>query len=219
MSLRAHFDERIAQLRRQVAEMGARTLDMLRDAVEVVARNDLSQLDRLKQEETDIDRRENEIVRETVVLIMQESPVASDLRFLTATLGVVGEIESTADIALKLARCSREIGGNFPIELRLNLQRMGELARRAFSEALRLYGDYESGLVNDIEDLERETDRAYAEARSVLLEMLRENPSNAAILLRCLDAFHKLEHVGDRAHEICGRLRSAHEPAGGPQTL
>lgn len=212
MTLRQQFDDRLKEIREQVVQMGSRTLEMIHDAVQAVVANDPSVEGRLAAAEQEIDRLEGRVTTETAIVIMQEAPVASDLRMLVGTLGVVGEIESTADITVKLAGCVRKIGGRFPSELRLPLQKTGDLARRAFSTAIHLYGEYSDDKAAEIEALESEIDQSYAEARVAILAMIRADATHAENLLRCLDAFHKLEHVGDRAKEIADRLRSSHRP-------
>jgi phosphate transport system protein len=136
------------------------------------------------------------------MFVMQESPVASDLRFLVSTLGVVGEIEEVADDAVKLARRSLKLGTNFPSSMKVQLSDLSEIARRQLASAIRLYADFDNDQV----------DSAYSRARDELLVLLKKDPSDAGGLVRAIEVFHALEHVSDGAVAIAKRMLIIDEP-------
>lgn len=213
MTPRQRFDERLDQIRSDVVRMGNLASDMAQQAVEAMQTNDLALARQVVDSDDLVDQLEQDTIRATVVLVMQEAPVANDLRTLTSTLGVIGEIEKVADDAVKLARRATKIGGQFPGELRMALHEMGKQARLAFASALRLYTNYTPELAQEVIDFDEQVDRAYSDARDRAVQMIKENPDQAKSLVRTIDAFHALEHIADRAVAIAKRLKVHYESA------
>jgi phosphate transport system protein len=213
MTLRLQFEERLQEIRSDVVRMGSETTDMVRLAAEAALNGDLDAASRVVGMDDSIDGYEREILNKTAIVMMQESPVAADLRFLVATVGVVGEIEKAGDDAVKLARRARKLHGQFPAELKGALVELGELARQSFASALRLYCEYDAELAAEIVEGDEAIDNAYGKARNRLLKMVQENPGDTEHLVRTIEVFHALEHVADHAVSIAIRLSMVHNPA------
>lgn len=154
-----------------------------------------------------VDRLEDDCVFRAMNLVMREAPVATDLKRLLATVGIVGEIEKVADDAVKLARRTTKLTGVFPAELKMLLNELGEDARHAFGAALRLYAEYTDEQAKEIIDFDEIVDKKYQAARDKVQSMIQSNPAATPILLRTIEAFHALEHVADHSVEIATRLR------------
>jgi len=207
MAARIHFQEKLNEIRNEVVRMGTDALDMVRTAVDATLTGDASLAESVIAADDSIDALERSIYTKTVIIVMQESPVANDLRMLVATLGTVGEIEKAADDAVKLARRARKLQHGFPSEMRRPLMELGEMARQQFSSALRLYADYDRELANHIIVSDEMVDRLYSKAREDLLGLIELDRDATEDLVRSIDAFHALEHVADHATEIARRLR------------
>lgn len=191
--------------------MGNLAGEMAQQAVEAMQSNDLALAQQVIRADDEVDFLEQDTVRTTVLVLMQEAPVAADLRFLTSTLGVIGEIEKVADDAVKLARRATKLGGHFPGELRMALHDIGKQARVAFASALRLYTNYTPELAQEVIDFDQQVDQAYSNARNRAVDLIKENPEQAKSLVRTIDAFHALEHIADRAVAIAKRLKVHYE--------
>jgi len=207
MSLRFNFQDRLSEIRTEVLRMGSATDDMLRLAIEATIAGDTELSSACIRMDDAIDQLERDTLMKTVATVMQETPVASDLRMLVATLGVIGEIEKVADDAVKLCKRSNKLQFRFPFEMKVALHEMGEMARHSFNSALRLYADYDAGLAAEVIRLDDEVDSAYSKARNRVLELIRRQPDDTKHLVRTIEAFHALEHVSDHAVEIAKRLK------------
>ena len=191
--------------------MGGETNEMVRMAVEATLNGDLDISMRVIAADDHVDEFERVIVNKTVIVVMQESPVAADLKFLVSTLGVVGEIEKAGDDAVKLARRASKLSGQFPAEFRLALMELGEAARRSFNSSIRLYTEYSTELADEIIIGDQEIDTAYSQARNKLIALIRKTPDATEHLVRTIEAFHALEHVADHAVAIAVRMRMLYD--------
>jgi len=208
MTLRGFYDDRLDAIRTEVVRMGNIASEMTRKAVESVIHGDTQLAMEVIETDDVVDDIEQKTLLDTSVLIMQEAPVATELRFLTSTLGVVGEIEKVADDAVKLARRSSKMAGSFPGEMRASLAAMDKNARHAFTQALRLYAEFTPQLADEVIRSDKAIDTEYTVARSKLFELIQSNPEATEQLVRTIEIFHALEHVADRAVAIAKRMRS-----------
>jgi len=185
--------------------------DMVRLAVEATLNGDLDLANRVIDSDDRIDDYERSIFNKSVVAVLQESPVAADLRLLISTLGIVGEIEKIGDDAVKLARRATKLSGQFPAELRIALVELGEAARKLFNASVRLYTDYSVTLAEEIIDGDQSIDTAYSKARKRGFDLIQQHPESTEHLVRTIEAFHALEHVADHAVAIALRMRMLNE--------
>jgi phosphate transport system protein len=192
--------------------MGNLAHDMVRKASESVITGNPSLANEVIKDDDVVDDAERQTTLETIMLVMQESPVGPDLRFLVSTLGVVGEIEEVADDAVKLARRSLKLGSNFPTSMKVKLNELSEISRQQLASAIRLYADFDHDLARSIIAKDDEVDSAYSRARDELLELLKIDPSDAKGLVRAIEVFHALEHVSDHAVSIAKRMQLIDEP-------
>jgi len=211
VNLRQHYRERLEEIRSDVIRMGGEANEMVRLAVEATLNGDMDVANRVISLDDRVDEFERNAVNKTVLAVMQESPVAADLKFLVSTLGVVGEIEKVGDDAVKLARRATKLSGQFPAELRVALLELGEAARRSFNLSLRLYSEYSSAMAKEIVDGDVQIDTAYSVSRNKVFSLIRLNPEATEHLVRTIEAFHALEHVADHAVSIAVRLRMLYE--------
>ncbi len=210
--MRIHYDERLLAIRSQVISMGNLAHDMVRKASESVITGNPSLASDVIRDDDAVDAAEREITLEAIMLVMQESPVGPDLRFLVSTFGVVGEIEEVADDAVKLARRSIKLGTNFPSSMKVQLSEISEIARQQLASAIRLYADFDPVLAQSIITKDDEVDSAYSRARDELLGFFKEEPNDARGLVRAIEVFHALEHVSDHAVSIAKRMQLIDEP-------
>lgn len=211
MTVRQNVDDRHQLIQSEILRMWGIAGDMVRLAVESVISGDTELARRVVEMDDEVDVIEEATLGETVRAVALEAPVASDLRMLVCTLGVIGEVEKVADDAVKLARRATKLSGHFPAEMKLALHQLGEEARRMFASAMRLYVEYNSELAREVVHSDVAVDGQYVRARDRVFDLIRESPQDTAHLVRTIEAFHALEHVADHAVEIATRLRMHHE--------
>lgn len=212
MTVRQRLDDRHQHIQADILRMGGIAAEMVRLAVEAVISGNSELAKTVIDMDDEVDSLEKATLNETVRAVALEAPVASDLRMLVCTLGVIGEIEKIADDAVKLARRSTKLTGHFPAEMKLALHQLGEEARKVFAASLRLYVEYSPELAKDTISSDEEIDGQYVRARNRVFDLIRESPQETEHLVRTIEAFHALEHVADHAVEIASRLRMHHEP-------
>ncbi|MCE9558624.1 MAG: hypothetical protein K8R88_06705 [Armatimonadetes bacterium] len=211
MGLRRMYDEKLETIREHIVHMSTMATEMIEQAIEAVLTGDIDLANMVISRDDLVDALEETVIRETVLLVMQEAPVAGDLKFLTATLGVIGELEKVADDAVKLARRAKKIDGHFPDDMRSALGDLATNAKRSLAGAIRLYTSYDSNLAQEIITLDEKIDLQYSVARKRLILIMQQRPEEAENCVIAMGIFHALEHVADHAVAIAKRLRVHYE--------
>lgn len=207
MTIRHHFDERLHEIEQSIVQMGNRVSSMLTSAIQATASHDRNLARQVIGSDNEIDQLEEDILRDTCFLVMQEAPVAADLKRLTATLGIVGEIEKYGDDAVKLARRSIKVGDKFRAELLNDLVQLGVQTNFVLGSAIRLYTGFDPEVVNEVRAYEARVDQEVKSVRNRIFKMIEENPQEAEPLIRTLSIFQACEHAADHAVAMVDRLQ------------
>ncbi|MBV6457474.1 MAG: Phosphate-specific transport system accessory protein PhoU [Fimbriimonadaceae bacterium] len=207
MTIRHHFDEKLHEIEQSIVQMGNGVSDMLTAAIKATATHDRGLARQVIGSDNEIDQLEEDILRDTCFLVMQEAPVAADLKRLTATLGIVGEIEKYGDDAVKLARRSIKVGQQFRAELINDLVQLGVQTNFVLGSAIRLYTGFDPEVVNEVRAYEARVDQEVKAVRNRIFKMIEESPGEAEALIRTLSIFQACEHAADHAIAMVDRLQ------------
>ncbi len=207
---RREFDERIDEIRSLVLRMGACVVDMLELGVRCTLEGDESLYQRVKSLDDVIDESEKLAVGIAVDCLLKQAPVANDLRLLTSTLSIVGELEKAGDDAEKMASRARRLSGQFPDELKSALYDLQAEAAKVIRSATALYLKYDEEVASEALLMDDTVDASYKTARRRFMELIVERPESVRDLLRGINTFHAIEHAADRGVEIVKRLRLHH---------
>lgn len=207
---RERFDHDLESLRKIIVRMGETVVAMTDLAVRGSLGDDEESLKQVRLMDDELDIQEMEAMNMIVSIIMREAPVASDLKLLTSTLSIVGELEKAGDDAEKLASRIAKIGENFPADLKDGLFELSASAQNSIAASIQLYLEYDNELAEKILAADEDIDSGYKQARSDMLQRISDQPNMTKALYRAIEIFHAVEHVADHAVEITKRLRVHH---------
>ena len=203
---RALFERHLTDLRASVVDLGSRTEQAIRWAMDSLRRRDLNLARVVVEGDKEINRSRWEIEEHAANLIATQQPMASDLRTIIATIHIVTDLERIADHAEGIARISLNLGEQ---ALPGTLGHLNEMAERGIDmmhRSITAFIDRDLELARavclDDDQLDALYDANYAE---VIGRMLME-PNMAKVLTYQLWTAHNLERIGDRSTNICERV-------------
>jgi len=202
---RTLFEKHLTELRHEILDLGSRTEQAIRRAMESLQRRDLARARQVVEGDYEINRRRFAIEDHAVNLIATQQPLASDLRTIIAVIHIATEIERIADHAEGIARISLMLGEqSLPPLGRLNeMANLGiDMMHRSITAFIERDVDLAHAVCAQDDELDALYDANYAE---VIGRMLME-PGMAKILTYQLWTAHNLERIGDRATNICERV-------------
>ena len=101
--MRNKFDEQLQRLHVELIQMGATCEDAISAAAEALLKGDESLVPAALEAERDLDRREREVENLCLKLLLQQQPVARDLREISAALKMISDLERIGDQAADIA--------------------------------------------------------------------------------------------------------------------
>lgn len=113
--MRERFNEQLSYLHREMIEMGGQCEEIIALAIDALVNNDESLIEKVFALETDIDKKEREIESICLRLLLQQQPMASDLREISAALKMISDMERIGDQAREIAEITKLIGGRVNI--------------------------------------------------------------------------------------------------------
>ena len=97
--MRNRFDRQLLKLNQEMIDMGSLCEEMITAAAKIVATRDKELMDDIVTMEEEINQKERDIERICMKLLMQQQPVANDLRVISAAMKMVSDMERIGDQA------------------------------------------------------------------------------------------------------------------------
>ena len=107
--MRNKFDEQLETLHIELIKMGALCEEAVTAAICALEKNDPAMLDKVFEADSEIDQKESDIERLCMKLLLQQQPVATDLRVISSALKMITDMERVGDQASDIAEISRFI--------------------------------------------------------------------------------------------------------------
>ncbi|MDR0293850.1 MAG: hypothetical protein LBH95_06835 [Oscillospiraceae bacterium] len=101
--MRYKFDEQLERLNQSLIEMGALVERSIRLAIDALAKQDTEMAEKVIAFDDEVDQKETDIEALCLKLLLQQQPVARDLRQISAALRMIADMERIGDHAVNIA--------------------------------------------------------------------------------------------------------------------
>ena len=199
--MRSKFDEQLMLLNKEMIEMGA----LCEDAIELVAKalenNDGEIYKKVKPISSEIDHKERDIESRCMRLLLQQQPVARDLRQISAALKMITDMERIGDQAEDIAEIigylnEENHNDNVPI------QEMAQAAIKMVTESVDAYVNKDIALAEKILKEDDIIDEYFLVSKKRLIKMIAESTETGEYALDLLMIAKYFERIGDHATNI-----------------
>lgn len=204
--LRRGFHGELEQLRLQVELMGVRVDEQLERMRDVLRSGDATLAERTLAGDDTIDETNVSLTERCYELLVRESPVASDLRFVVSVLRMLGELERIGDLALRVVKTQPDHARLRAEEAVLDvLLSMADTAVESYRTALRAWSAQDLDLATDLARRNRAMDALYERLVAELLGLRSDDAVHVATVAAA--AGKALERITDHATIMGARLR------------
>ncbi len=193
--------------------MGEAAGQMLKGSVQALITQDIALAEAVINRDEIIDNLDREVEASVLLLLATQQPVVgSDLRFLSATLKVIADLERIGDHAVNISKTTRRMAADgLGYEPLVNFARFFEIADRMLTDAMRSFVAHDASLARDVIARDDEADVLYREAQRELRKTaspLSEESSDSCPVRASYLLFvaHYLERVCDHCTNIAERV-------------
>ncbi|MBX3001831.1 MAG: phosphate signaling complex protein PhoU [Caldilineaceae bacterium] len=200
------FDLELNQLQDDVLMMGSMVVQALRDAVDVLKRQDVEGGQRLIDGDAVINNKRYNIEMRVLTLIATQQPMAGDLRLLAAILEIVTELERIGDYAKGIGKITMLLGREPLMKPLVDIPKMCDKVLDMLRRALDAFVEQDLEVARTLPSEDDEVDDLYNKVQRDLLDILLEKPALMERANYILWAAHNLERAADRVTNICERI-------------
>mgnify|MGYP004677569901 FL=1 len=199
--MRSHFDEQLALLSREMIEMGALCERVIALSVKALEAGDAKLAASVAPVDAEIDQKERTIESLCLRLLLQQQPVARDLRQISAALKMITDMERIGDQAEDIAEIVPFLGVRGAEDLGI-LREMAQKTIKMVTESVDAYVKYDIMLARKVVADDDAVDACFSRVKSRLIERIAAAPDEGGRALDLLMVAKYFERIGDHAVNI-----------------
>ncbi len=202
VAMRSKFDEQLLELNREMIEMGNKIVQSIKNAIEALKARDEKKAKAIMDGDAEIDQLQKKIEGICFNLLIQQQPVASDLRTVTAAMKMVTDMERIGDHAADISEMTILMGQNSQIDKFEHISKMATETMIMLNHSIEAY--VEKNVVKAREVIEHDdiVDDLFVESKKDVIELILNNPSEGEEATDILMIAKYFERIGDHATNI-----------------
>ena len=199
--MRNKFDEQLERLHVELIQMGALCEEAISAAAEALLKGDRELARTAIEAEREIDQKERDVESRCLKLLLQQQPVAKDLREISAALKMISDLERIGDQAADIAELTRFI------HLTDSLSRLhiGEMARAVIAMVTDSVDSFVKGdlaLARSVRAADDRVDALFEQVKRELIDLIAADAAAGEVGLDILMVAKYLERIGDHATNV-----------------
>ena len=199
--MRSRFDQQLALLNRELIEMGALCEEVIAAAAKALMEGDTVLAAQVAPRAAGIDQKERDIESLCLKLLLQQQPVASDLRQISAALKMITDMERIGDQADDIAEILLCRAGR-PLSAGDTLRDMARATIRMVSESVDAYVRQDVDLAQQVIAADDEVDGYFDRIKAHLIDRIAKDVDDGEATLDLLMIAKYYERIGDHATNI-----------------
>lgn len=199
--MRNKFDEQLALLNVEMVKMGSLCELAISNAVRGLLESNGEMLRLVADTDSEIDEKEREIENMCFKLLLQQQPVARDLRTISAALKMISDMERIGDQASDIAEIAVTARGNLVLN-HTHLKAMASAASAMVTEAIKSFVNRDLTLAHKVMGDDDVVDEHFEEVKREIICLIRKEEVSAEASLDLLMIAKYLERIADHAVNV-----------------
>lgn len=201
--MRNRFEAQLHNLNEQIITMGAMIESAIASAARALENRDIELATKVAESDNAIDEKEREIEHICLKLLMQQQPVASDLRMISAAMKMITDIERVGDQAADIAQLTVMLcEQNAVLITAVELKEMAKATIKMVSGAIDAFVRKDIELVHEVIAYDDVVDEQFNNIRKKLMTSIRENENIDEHAIDEMMISKYFERIGDHAVNI-----------------
>ena len=200
--MRNRFDRELSILNTELIEMGALIENAIDRAVGALFKQDESLAESAIEFDSEVDRKERDIESRCLKLLLQQQPVARDLRTISSALKMITDMERIGDQAADIAEITHRLKQTDAPLCETHIKEMSKSTMRMVKESVDAFVARDLALAQKVIAEDDEVDDMFVHVRDELVQMLKKEESEPAAVIDVLMIAKYFERIGDHATNI-----------------
>ena len=203
--MRNRFDRQLLELNNQLIQMGSLIEQAIEMGISALIKQDVEKAEQAMKFDEEIDHQEREIESLCMKLLLQQQPVARDLRLISAALKMITDMERIGDHASDISEMTILMSGSKYEGEQISIDLIKDMAKETTDMVIK---SVDAFVNKDMElarwAIERDdvVDDLFSDYRKQLIEKINENVKNGEQATDMLMVAKYFERIGDHATNI-----------------
>ena len=202
VNMRNRFDRQLVQLNNELIEMGGMIEKAISDTVKALVNQDIELASNVIEYDEEIDHQEREIEQLCLKLLLQQQPVAKDLRLISAALKMITDMERIGDHATDISEITIELSKESYIKKLDHIQQMAKETMVMLVQSVAAFVNKDMEKARTVSVHDDVVDDLFNKVKAELIAMIHEDVNAGEQASDLLMAAKYFERIGDHATNI-----------------
>ena len=199
--MRSMFDQQLKTLNEEMLYMGGLCEDTIQQTIEALMSGDVKKAHALNNMMSQLTQQERSIENICLKLLMQQQPVARDLRTISSSLKMVTDMERIGIQACEIAEIIAA-GNVVRATDKVDFQELSNEVSHMVQMAMMAYDKKDMNLADEVIKYDDMVDKLFCDIRGDLIKQLRDDTNDAECFIDMLMIDKYFERIGDHAVNI-----------------
>jgi phosphate transport system protein len=200
--MRSRFDEQLSLLNNSLIEMGALIEHAIAKAAKALEKQDVESARKVIESDDLVDDKEKEIESLCLKLLLNQQPVARDLRQVSTALKMITDMERIGDQAADISeRCVYLAEQEYIIKLD-HIPQMAAATIRMVTDSIDAFVKKDSNLAQSVIAYDDVVDNLFDVVKKDLIQLIHADVQNGEQAIDLLQIAKYFERIGDHAVNI-----------------
>ena len=202
VNMRNRFDRQLVQLNNELIEMGGMIEKAISDTVKALVNQDIELASNVIEYDEEIDHQEREIEQLCLKLLLQQQPVAKDLRLISAALKMITDMERIGDHATDISEITIELSKESYIKKLDHIQQTVKETMVMLVQSVEAFVNKDMDKARAVIAHDDVVDDLFNKVKAELIAMIHEDVNAGEQASDLLMAAKYFERIGDHATNI-----------------
>ena len=200
--MRNRFDRQLSTLNDELIEMGSMIEKSIETAIKALVNQDVDLARHAIEADEEIDRQERIIEDLCLTLLLQQQPVAKDLRLISSALKMITDMERIGDHASDISEITIALADQPYIKKLEHIQQMAKETMIMLVGSIEAFVDKDLEKANEVIKRDDVVDDLFDKVKKELIQMIHENADKGEQAADLLMVAKYMERIGDHATNI-----------------
>lgn len=200
--MREYFDLELKALNDKLIEMGALVEGAIKNTITIITNGEYDKLETSRIIEEKINTMEREIQNYCLNLLLLQSPVAGDLRTVSAALKMITDLERIGDQAIDIAEMSTYLKDCENIYSMTHLSEMAERSSNMVTTAIDAFVKKDLKFAKTVATMDDAIDDLFNKVKQEVIDIINANKELDQQAIDVLLIAKYFEKIGDHAENI-----------------
>lgn len=200
--MRNKFNEQLLELNKEMIEMGNKIIDSIKMAIAALESSDTEKAKMIMEGDAEIDRLQKKIENICFNLLIQQQPVATDLRNVTAAMKMVTDMERIGDHAADISEITILMGQESRVDQFEHIAKMANETMIMLNHSIEAYVEKDAAKARRVIEHDDIVDALFDAAKKDVIQLILDDSGEGEEATDLLMIAKYFERIGDHATNI-----------------